>query len=65
MDITTDRNRKGTIMFDMSKLGDMAGMAKQARKMQSAQEKAQREQTDLLRKISKQLDTVIKQLEKR
>lgn len=52
-------------MFDMSKLGDMAGMAKQARKMQSAQEKAQREQTDLLRKISKQLDTVIKQLEKR
>ena len=51
-------------MFDLNKLGDMAGMAKQAKKMQDAQEHSQREQADLLRKISSQLDTVIQILNK-
>lgn len=46
-------------MFDMSKLGDMAKIANQAREMQDRQERSQREQTELLKKISSQLETLI------
>lgn len=46
-------------MFDMSKLGDMAKLAGQARELQANQERAQGEQTDLLKKISGQLELVI------
>jgi len=52
-------------MFDMSKLGDMAKIASQARKVQEKQEKSQKEQTDLLRQISSQLDEVLKVLKNR
>ncbi|HPS20453.1 MAG TPA: hypothetical protein PKY78_05640 [Candidatus Omnitrophota bacterium] len=43
----------------MSKLGDMAKIANQAREMQDRQERSQREQTELLKKISSQLETLI------
>lgn len=51
-------------MFDLSKLGDMAKLAGEAKEMQAKQEKMAKEQTDLLRKISMQLDTVIDLLKK-
>ena len=51
-------------MFDLNKLGDMAKLAGEAKNMQEKQEKMTREQTDLLRKISSQLDAVISLLEK-
>ena len=51
-------------MFDMSKLGDMAKIANQAKQMQDRQEKLQQEQCDMLRKISSQLDQVISLLKK-
>jgi hypothetical protein len=46
-------------MFDMSKLGDISRLASQAKQVQASQEKAQREQTELLRKISEQLDSLL------
>ena len=46
-------------MFDLSKLGDMASLAGEAKKMQERQDKAQREQAELLKKISAQLDEVL------
>lgn len=46
-------------MFDLSKLGDMAKIAGEARNMQERQEKMSREQVDILQKISSQMDTVI------
>jgi hypothetical protein len=46
-------------MFDLSKLADMSKLAGEAKAMQEKQERAAREQTDLLRKIAAQLDTVI------
>lgn len=49
-------------MFDLNKLGDMAKIAGEAKAMQEKQEKVQREQADLLKKISAQLDTVIELL---
>ncbi len=49
-------------MFDLSKLGDMASIAGEAKKLQERQEKAQREQTDILKKISAQLDEVLSTL---
>ncbi|MFH1847227.1 MAG: hypothetical protein ABH869_06720 [Candidatus Omnitrophota bacterium] len=52
-------------MFDLSKLGDMTKMADQARRMQASQEKTQQEQTDMLRKIAGQLETVISILRER
>jgi len=52
-------------MFDLSKLGDMAKIASEAKGMQEKQERMTREQTDLLRKISSQLDSVIELLKKR
>ena len=51
-------------MFDLNKLGDMTKMASQAKKMQEDQEKTQREQTEMLRKISAQLDMLINILNK-
>ena len=52
-------------MFDLSKLGDMAKIAGEAKQMQEKQEKMSREQLDLLRNISGQLDTVISLLRDR
>jgi len=46
-------------MFDLSKLGDMAKIAGEAKNMQEKQEKMSREQLDMLRKISDQMETVI------
>ncbi len=51
-------------MFDLNKLGDMAKIAGEAKSMQERQERMTREQTDLLQKISAQLDKVIALLEK-
>ena len=52
-------------MFDLSKLGDMAKIASEAKNMQEKQDRTAREQTDLLRKISAQLDVVVDLLKKR
>ena len=38
-------------MFDMNKLGDMARIAGEAKKMQAAQDEHQRKQLELLNKI--------------
>ena len=46
-------------MFDLSKLGDMAKIAGEAKLMQEKQERMLKEQLDILRKISTQMDTVI------
>lgn len=46
-------------MFDLNKLGDISKLASQAKQVQASQEKAQQEQTELLRKISQQLDSVL------
>jgi len=46
-------------MFDLNKLGDMAKIAGEAKNMQEKQEKMSREQLEMLRKISTQMDTVI------
>ncbi|MDD4293984.1 MAG: hypothetical protein PHP69_00540 [Candidatus Omnitrophica bacterium] len=43
----------------MSKLGDMAKLAGEAKKIQKEQNKVQIEQIDLLRRISRQLEEVI------
>lgn len=50
-------------MFDMSKLGDMAKLAGEAKQMQEKQERIAREQLDALKKISAQLDTVVSLLQ--
>lgn len=46
-------------MFDLSKLGDMAKIAGEAKAMQEKQEKMAREQLEMLQKLSAQMDTVI------
>ncbi len=46
-------------MFDLGKLGDISKLAGEARQIQEKQERLQREQTDLLKKISGQLEQVI------
>ncbi|MBN3040730.1 MAG: hypothetical protein JW867_06345 [Candidatus Omnitrophica bacterium] len=46
-------------MFDFSKLGDLSKVASQAKQIQEKQEQAQREQIDILRKISSQIDEVL------
>lgn len=51
-------------MFDLTKLGDMTKMAKQAQSLQASQEKSQQEQLNLLRDISNKLETVISLLQK-
>lgn len=52
-------------MFDLNKLGDMAKIAGEAKNMQEKQERMAREQLDMLRKISTQMDTVITLLKDR
>ena len=52
-------------MFDFNKLGDLSKMATQAKQIQDKQEKTQREQTDILEKISRQLDQVVDLLKKK
>ncbi|MFH0985345.1 MAG: hypothetical protein V1882_07390 [Candidatus Omnitrophota bacterium] len=52
-------------MFDLNKLGDMAKLAGEAKNMQEKQEKMAREQLEMLRKISTQMDTVIALLKDR
>jgi hypothetical protein len=49
-------------MFDMSKLGDMAKIAGEAKKMQAVQEEQQRKQLEVLNKISRQMDEVLNHL---
>ncbi len=51
-------------MFDLSKLGDMTKIAGEAKAMQEKQERMAREQTDLLRNISGQLEKIISLLQK-
>ncbi|MFH1394793.1 MAG: hypothetical protein ABIH09_01390 [Candidatus Omnitrophota bacterium] len=51
-------------MFDLNKLGDMAKMARDAKQIHTDQQKIQREQIELLRKISAQLDSVLGLLRK-
>ncbi len=46
-------------MFDLSKLGDMAKIASEAKSMQEKQERMSREQLEILQKISTQMETVI------
>ena len=46
-------------MFDLKQLGDMAKIAGEAKHMQEKQERMSREQTEVLQKISAQMDTVI------
>ncbi|MDD3296393.1 MAG: hypothetical protein PHU64_03435 [Candidatus Omnitrophica bacterium] len=52
-------------MFDFSKLGDLSKVAGQAKEMQAKQEASLREQTNLLRKISSQLDDIAALLKKK
>jgi hypothetical protein len=46
-------------MFDLKQLGDMAKIAGEAKQMQEKQERMSREQTEILQKISAQMETVI------
>lgn len=46
-------------MLDFNKLGDMAKLAGEAKKIQEKQERMQNEQLQLLQKISNQMDEVI------
>ena len=52
-------------MFDLNKLGDMAKIAQEAKAMQKEQERTQKEQADLLRKISSQLAEITTLLKER
>ena len=52
-------------MFDFSKLGDMAKIAGQAKQMQDKQDRVQREQIEVLKKISSQLNEVVDILKKK
>ena len=46
-------------MFDLSKLGDMAKIASEAKNRQEKQDRMSLEQLDLLKKISGQMDVLI------
>mgnify|MGYP001619018301 CR=1 FL=1 len=46
-------------MFDLNKLGDLSKIAGEAKQMQDKQERGQREQIELLKKISDKLDQII------
>ncbi|MFH1995602.1 MAG: hypothetical protein ABIJ27_01240 [Candidatus Omnitrophota bacterium] len=49
-------------MFDLNKLGDLSKIAGQAKRIQEKQDRAQAEQTELLKKISRQMDEAIELL---
>jgi hypothetical protein len=51
-------------MFDLNKLGDMAKLAGEARQLQERQDRFQKEQLDLLKKISLQLNEITDLLKK-
>jgi len=51
-------------MFDLNKLGDMAKIAQEAKALQKEQERVQREQIDILKKISSQLSEITTLLKK-
>ncbi|MDD5195820.1 MAG: hypothetical protein PHQ96_09150 [Candidatus Omnitrophica bacterium] len=51
-------------MFDLSKLGDMSKLAAQAKEIQQNQDRATREQMELLKTISRQLQEIIELLKK-
>ena len=46
-------------MLDFNKLGDLSKMAQSAKQMQVKQEQGQQEQTQILKKISSQLQEVL------
>jgi len=46
-------------MFDFNKLGDLSKIAGEARQLQERQEHMQREQIELLKKISDKLDQIL------
>lgn len=46
-------------MFDLNKLGDMSKIASQAKRMQQSTEDFQKQELELLSKISKQLEQVL------
>lgn len=46
-------------MFDFSKLGDMAKLAQEAKEIQAKQDSFQKEQIELLKKISRQLEELL------
>ena len=50
---------------DINKLGDLSKVASQAQKIQVQQEQLQREQIELLQKISQQMDEVVNLLKSR
>ena len=52
-------------MFDLNKLGDMAKIAGEAKAAQEKQERIAKEQSEWLRKISAQMETVISLLKER
>ena len=52
-------------MFDFNKLGDLTKMASQAKQIQEKQENFQRQQTELLRNISSQLEEVLRLLKEK
>lgn len=49
-------------MFDFKDMGNMMKLANEAKAMQEKQERVVKEQIDLLKKISSQLDEVLKEL---
>lgn len=51
-------------MFDFNKLGDVAKMAGQAKKIQAKQEEFQQKQLQELKNIGAKLDKIIQLLEK-
>lgn len=52
-------------MFDLGKLGDLSKMAGQAKEIQAQAERFQKQQIQLLEKISKQMDEMLSILKKK
>lgn len=46
-------------MFDLNKLGDMAKIAGEAKAMQEKQDRMAREQLEMLKKMSTQMEAII------
>lgn len=51
-------------MFDLNKLADMSKIAQEAKAVQQRQENMQKEQLEILKKISQQLDVLIEVVKK-